>query len=54
MTVYVSSHARTSQRVRPGSSPSSLSVPAAAADPPLFTYAWRRYFEQRSRQGVRR
>ncbi|MFI9531032.1 multiple cyclophane-containing RiPP AmcA [Micromonospora rosaria] len=54
MTVYVSSYARTGQPGLPGSPASAPPVPVAAADPPLFTYAWRRFFEQRYRLGVRR
>ncbi|MFI9531017.1 MULTISPECIES: multiple cyclophane-containing RiPP AmcA [Micromonospora] len=53
MTLYISGNARTCQPGRPCSSPALPAVPVAA-DPPLFTYAWRRFFEQRSRQGVRR
>ncbi|MFI9530505.1 multiple cyclophane-containing RiPP AmcA [Micromonospora rosaria] len=49
MTVYVSSYARTGQPGLPGSLVPAPAVPVAAVDPPLFTYAWRRFFDHRSR-----
>ncbi|MER7169128.1 multiple cyclophane-containing RiPP AmcA [Micromonospora sp. NPDC000207] len=51
MTVYISSNARSGQQGWPRS---LYAVTVVAADPPLFTYVWRRFFEHRSRLGVGR
>ncbi|WP_434739290.1 multiple cyclophane-containing RiPP AmcA [Micromonospora sp. SH-82] len=51
MTVYISSNARSGQQGRPRS---LHAVTVVAADPPLFTYVWRRFFDQSGRLGVGR
>ena len=48
VTVYVSRHA-VGQPWRPGT---PASVSAVVADSPVLTHVWRRFFEQRSRQGL--
>ncbi|MFI6231506.1 multiple cyclophane-containing RiPP AmcA [Micromonospora echinospora] len=54
MTLYISRSVATSQPQRFGLSASVLAASVAVADPPLLTHVWRRFFEQRTRQEVRR
>ncbi|WP_165945248.1 multiple cyclophane-containing RiPP AmcA [Micromonospora sp. KC723] len=54
MTVYVSRNAMAGQCRRPEPASTSSQGQVRPADSPLFTYVWRRLFEQQAREGGRR
>ncbi|WP_371687571.1 multiple cyclophane-containing RiPP AmcA [Micromonospora sp. KC721] len=54
MTVYVSRNAMVGRCRRPEPGWTSSQGQVRPADPPLFTYVWRRLFEQQAREGSRR